>query len=479
MKKKDNLQHIAIINLGWKYLERIIAQGIQLVVTLVLARILMPEDYGIIAIITIFTNILEVFIDSGLGNALIQKKDASKVDFSSVFIFNLFICVLLYSFMFISAPWIAEFYNNKQLTDIIRVLCLTLIISGFKNVQQAYVAKNMLFKKFFYATFIGRLISGSVGIIMAYQGMGVWALVAQQLLSNLMDTLILWLIVDWKPKFEFSNTHIKGLLNYGVKLLLSNLIDKIYWNSRSLIIGKLYTPSDLAFFDRGAQFPNLIVNNINASIDSVMFPVMSKCQDDRIKMRLIIRRAIVISTFAMMPLMACLAGVGETLIPLLLTDKWLPCLPFLYIFCTTCGFESLTTTNVNAIKALGRSDIMLGLELRKKAIGFVILLCAAPFGIMVIGYSCLLYSLVGMIINTRPIRNLLGYGLMDMLKDIKANIFMSIVVFISVYNLNGLEIDVFPRLTVQLFAGMSLYLFFACVFRTNAYLYVKNYINRI
>lgn len=279
-------------NFIWRFAERCGAQLVTFIVSIVLARILAPEDYGKIALITVFTTILQVFVDSGLGTALIQKKNADELDFSSVFYFNFVVCIILYIGMFLAAPFIAQFYNDLSLTPIIRVISLTIIISGVKGIQQSYVSKNMLFKRFFYSTLGGTVFSAALGIGMAWAGAGVWAIVAQQLSNTAIDTLILWITVKWRPKKMFSWKRLKSLLSFGWKMLVSSLLETVYTNIRSLIIGKMYSSSDLAFYNQGDKLPNVIVNNINTSIDSVLLPTLSKEQDDKERVKNMTRRAI-------------------------------------------------------------------------------------------------------------------------------------------------------------------------------------------
>ena len=236
-----------ISNLVWRFAERCGAQLVSFIVSIVLARILAPEDYGTIALVTVFTAILQVFVDSGLGTALIQKKDADEIDFSSVFYFNFVVCLILYLGMFAAAPFIADFYGDVTLVPVIRILSLTIVISGVKGIQQAYVSRNMLFKRFFFSTIGGTIFSAVLGIAMAYAGFGIWALVAQQLSNTFIDTLILWITVRWRPTKSFSWTRLKYLLSFGWKLLVSSLLDTAYNNLRNLIIGKMYSSSDLAF----------------------------------------------------------------------------------------------------------------------------------------------------------------------------------------------------------------------------------------
>lgn len=335
-------------NFFWRFAERCGAQIVTFIVSVVLARILAPEDYGQIALITVFTTIMQVFVDSGLGTALIQKKDADDLDFSSVFYFNFVVCLALYAIMFMAAPIIANFYKDLSLTPIIRIISLTIVISGVKGIQQSYVSRNMLFKRFFYATLGGTVFSAFLGIGLAYAGFGVWAIVAQQLSNTTIDTLILWMTVKWRPKRMFSWERLKSLLSFGWKMLASSLLDTVYNNIRSLIIGKMYSSADLAYYNQGDKFPYVIANNINTSIDSVLLPTMAGVQDDSSRVKAMTRRAIKTSTYIMAPLMMGLAFCAEPIVRLVLTDKWLACVPFLHIFCITYMFYPIHTANLNA-----------------------------------------------------------------------------------------------------------------------------------
>ena len=263
MQRKGNV----ISNFLWRFAERCAAQLVTLIVSIILARILTPSDFGTVSLVMVFTTIMQVFVDSGLGTALIQKKNADDLDFSSVFYFNFAVCLILYAGMFIAAPYIAGFYNDVSLTPIIRVISLTIVISGVKGIQQSYVSRNMLFKRFFFATLGGTIFSAFLGIGMAYAGCGVWSIVAQQLSNTAIDTLILWITVKWRPKKMFSWSRLKSLLSYGWKLLASSLLDTVYNNLRNLVIGKIYTSADLAYYNQGDKFPKVVITNINASIE--------------------------------------------------------------------------------------------------------------------------------------------------------------------------------------------------------------------
>ena len=459
-------------NLIWRFAERCGAQGVAFVVSIVLARLLAPEAYGTIALVTVFTTILNVFVNSGLGNALIQKKDADDLDFSSVFYFNVAMCLVLYTGIFLAAPLIARFYNDETLTPVVRVLSLTLVISGVKNVQQAYVSRTMQFRKFFYSTLGGTIGAAFVGIFLAYRGCGVWALVAQQIFNATVDTVILWLTVKWRPKAAFSFTRLKGLLSYGWKLLASALLDTVYNDVRQLIIGKMYSTADLAYYNKGQQLPNLAVENINTSIDSVLLPTLSQAQDDPQRLKAMTRRAIQTSTYIMAPVMMGLAAVAEPLIRLLLTEKWLPCVPFLRIFCVTYMLYPVHTANLNAIKAMGRSDLTLKLEIIKKTMGLVFLLGSMWLGVLAMAYSLLITGVLSQIINAWPNRKLLGYGYWEQLKDILPGIVLAVGMGLCVYALSFLGLPTAATLLLQVLLGVGIYVGGSVLLKLETYRYL-------
>ncbi len=461
-------------NFIWRFAERCGAQLVTFIVSIVLARILTPSDYGTIVLVTVFTTILQVFIDSGLSTALIQKKDADDLDFSSVFYFNFVICIILYLIMFVSAPFIADFYKDSSLVSIVRVISLTLVISGVKGVQQSYVSRHMLFKRFFFSTLGGTIFSAVLGIIMAYAGFGVWAIVFQQLSNNAIDTLILWITVKWRPIKKFSWSRLKNLLSFGWKMLASSLLDTVYNNLRNMIIGKLYTSADLAFYNQGDKFPKLIVTNINTSIDSVLLPTMSNEQDNHVRVKDMTRRAIKISTYIMAPLMIGLAFCAKPIVQIVLTDKWLPCVPYLQIFCISYLFWPIHTANLNAIKAMGRSDLFLKLEVIKKFIGMILLLITMNISVMAMAYSLLISGLISQVINSWPNRYLLKYSYIDQIKDILPNIVMALIMGVFVYFINYLDLSVLVSLMVQIILGGIIYLVLSIFTKNDSFIYLIN-----
>ena len=463
-------------NFIWRLLERTGAQVVAFIVSLFLARMLDPSVYGTVAIVTVLTNIMQVFIDGGMANALIQKKNADDTDFSTVFYFNATLCLILYGLMFLAAPLIASFYGKPELTAIVRVLSLTLVVSGVKNVQQAYVSRHMIFKRFFFATVGGTVGAAVVGIIMAVMGFGVWALVLQHLLNAVVDTVILWITVKWRPKWVFSWERLKGLFSYGWKLLVSGLLEAVYNDLRQLIIGKFYSSADLAYFNKGKQFPQLIVNNVNISIDSVLLPTISAEQDNIVRVRGMTRRAIKTSTYIMAPLMMGMSFVAEPLVRLLLTEKWLPCVLYLRIFCITYMFYPIHTSNLNAIKALGRSDLFLKLEVLKKGIGVVVLSATMWFGVEAMAYSLLLTSVTSQIINSWPNQKLLNYSYFDQLKDILPGIALALAMGVCVYFVSYLGLNDVLTLLIQIPLGAAIYIGGSALFKLEAYAYAMGLI---
>lgn len=470
--RTNDTKRLALSGLVWRFLERFGAQGVTFVVSVVLARILEPSVYGVVAIVTVFTTILNVFIDSGLGNALIQKKDADDLDFSTVFIFNICMCTLLYCLLFISAPLIAGFYKMSELTAVLRVMSLTVIVSGLKNVQQAYVSRHLLFKRFFFSTLGGTIGAAILGIWMAVHGYGIWALVMQGLFNNIVDTLILWITVRWRPKLRFSMNRFRGLFSFGWKLLISSLIDTCYNDLRQLIIGKLYSADSLAYYNRGYMIPNVFVANVNTAIDSVLFPVLSGEQSNRDTVRSMTRRSIRISSYVMWPIMFGIAACARPIVLLLLTEKWLPSVPYVMLFCFSYALLPLQTANLNAIKALGYSDIYLRLEIIRKAIGFVILILTMWYGPLIMAASNLLIGVVNQLVNAWPNRKLLSYSYREQVMDIAPSALLAIGMFMVVWALQIVINNPIYLLLVQILTGACVYIGGSIIFRNESFIYI-------
>lgn len=466
----NNFSNKVISGLLWKFSERMAAQIVTFIVTIILARMIAPEDYGAIALITIFITIANVFVVSGFGNALIQKKDADDIDFSSVFYFNIVFSLLIYFIIFLMAPYVAKFYDMDILKPLLRILALKVVLAGVNSIQQAYVSKKMMFRKFFLSTLIGTIVSAFVGVGLAMYGAGVWALVAQQLSNALLDTVILWITVKWRPILKFDFGRVIGLISYGWKILATNLINAIYDNLKNLIIGKKYSSTDLAYYSKGKQFPELFVTNINSAIGSVLFPAMALIQDDKERLKESIRKSIMISSFIMLPLMAGLFVLADDVVTLLLTDTWSFCVPYLRIACIYLSTYPINTANLQALNAIGRSDYYLKLEVVKRSIGIILILITMNYGVFWIASSDILVTIFAIIINTYPNSKLLNYSLIEQMKDLLPNIIRSVIMGSIVYVINRVlnnYIDfILIRLIINAIIGSIIY--FSLSYLTNS-----------
>ena len=453
-------------------MERGGAQGIQFIVQIVLARLLSPEEYGMIAIVLVFILLANVFVESGFSTALIQKKNADELDFSSVLYLSLVIATILYIVIFFTAPFVARFYELPILVQVLRVLSITLFVGAFNSIQNAFVARHMLFKKLFVSSLGAVTISGVVGIIAAYNGLGVWALVLQQLTNQLAVAIILWFTINWRPSLLFSFDRINTLFAYGSRLLASSLIDTLYRNLRTLMVGRMFTSSVLGFYNRGEQFPQLIVSNINGSIQSVMLPALSAHQEDKIRVKEMMRRTIITSSFLIFPMMMGMAAVAEALVRIVLTDKWLPAVPFLQIACFSYSLWPIHTANLQAINAMGRSDVFLKLEIIKKIIGLIILIVSLPFGVYAIALGGVISGIISSFINAYPNKQLLNYSYKEQLMDIMPSFFISVIMGLCVYMFNFLNISTLPILLLQVCMGMAIYIGLAKLLKIESFNYL-------
>ena len=472
--ENSNLKEKTLSGLFWSFFERVGAQLVSFIVSIVLARLLMPEEYGVIAIVLVFINICNVFINSSFSQALVQKKEVDDTDFSSVFYFNVVFSVVLYTILYFCAPLISYFYKMEILTPVIRVLGIGLFFSSANSVQKAKVSRDMQFKKFFFSNLGGTVASAIIGIIMAYLGFGVWALVAQNLSNNIINTFILFITIKWRPKLLFSFSKIKVLFKFGWKILAAGLINVLYEDFRSLYIGKLYTADDLAFYTRGRQFPCLIVDNVNSSISSVLFPVISKSQSDTSKVKSMTRRAIKTSTYILTPLMVGLAAVAEPMVELILTEKWLPCVPFLQILCINYALVPMQTANLQAINALGRSDIALKLEIVKRSLSFLTVLIFARISVVAMAWSGAVAAFVCLALNVSPNKKLLGYGLIEQLKDVLPFWLMSAAMMGCVMAVSLLDLPTIIELIVMVLVGAAVYILLSIIFKVESFKYILN-----
>lgn len=456
----------------YKFLERVGAQGVKFVVSLLLARILAPEQFGIVALVTVFITLCDVFVTYGFGNSLIADKNSDDIDFSTCLYFGIVLSIIVYAIVYTFAPIIAQFYNYDILVPVLRVMGLRIPLAAINSVQHAYVSKNMMFKKFFYATLIGTVISGVVAVIMAYLGCGVWALVEQYLGNVLIDTICLSVIVDWKPIKAFSLYRLKKIYSYGWKILVVGLIDTGYNQLRSLIIGKKYASSDLAYYNKGNDFPTTGMSLIEPTVNGVLFPALSQCRDNQDEMRNITRRVIKSSTYIIFPIMVGLAAVAKPLIQVLLTEKWLPSVIYLQIGCFAYMFRPLQFINNSVIKASGRSDLLLKLDIVKKGIGIALLLVSMRFGVEGIAISLAVTYCISALINIAPNRKILNYGYMAQIKDVAINLAISLVMGIIVYGISYVRMNVGLMLFFQIVTGIGVYILLSRLSNNDSFSYL-------
>lgn len=447
-----------IINFLWKFCERGLAQMLTLVISLILARMIAPDAYGVVALSTVFISVCQVFIDSGLGVALVQKKEADDLDFSSVFFCNVALCACLYAILFFAAPLIGRIYDNDVLPAVLRVTGLTLVVSGIRSIQHAYVERTLQFKKFFLCTLVATGISGTVGLVMAYNGFGVWSLVTMSLTNTIVGTTVLWCTVKWRPKLQFSFERLKPLVNYGSKVLGSALVTSIYGNSRQMLVGKFYTTSDLAFYNKGNSLPNNVVPTIQASITSVLLPVIAKCQDDLHQVRMLTGKAVAAMCAILWPAMVGLAACADTFVELILSDVWMPAVPYLRLFCIEAALWPISSIYVNSIRAIGRSDIDLKFQTSLRIVGISLLFIMvrySPFAVALCALTCSVLELIALtLLNVK----VLEFRVVDQLKNILPFAGMALVMGGVVLLVGELPMNLMLSLIVQVVTGVIVYL---------------------
>jgi O-antigen/teichoic acid export membrane protein len=472
-------KHI-IFSLIWKYLEQCTAQAIQFIISIALARLLMPDDFGVIALVTILISMANVFVTSGLNSALIQKKDSDDLDFSSVFWLSLGMAFFIYAVLFLIAPLIASFYEKEVLVSIVRIQGITLFIGVFNSIQGVVVAKNLLFKKMFYRSLIVSIPTGIFGISLAYNGFGVWSLVWQQMLGSILTYIFMQFVVKWKPKFIFSFARAKVLFNFGWKLLVSALIALTFGNLHNLIIGKFFSTVTLGFCNKGESFPKLLITNVNSSIQAVMFPVFSEFQNDKEKLKQIFRKSITLSSFIIFPLMILLAIVAEPTIHLVLGEKWLPSVFFLQAYCFIYALWPIHTNNLTVMNALGRSDLFLKIEIIKSIVNVLFVMIALVMFksvyalIVALSISCLLCTYI----NAFPNKKLLNYGFLEQAIDILPSFVFSLIAGFIVFSFSFLAIPNFAIIILQVVLGLAIYILLAKIFKMESMDYFLEILKR-
>ena len=474
----EGLKKSAIHGAIWKFMERISAKAVTLVVSIVLARLLTPEDYAPIGIITVFFAFCSVFITGGMTSSLVRKKDADNADYSTVLILNLVMATGFYCIMFMLAPWLARVYHKYILLPATRIMGLSLFINALKAVLSAYTSSNLQFQKFFFSTIIGTVFSAVVGIVMAIKGFGVWALLAQEMTNSILDTLILFITTRMKITWCFSSDKMKEHFHYGWKIMSSSTISVIYKQLNPLVIGIRFSPMDLSFYNKGNSFPELINATISDTLSFVLLPVMSKVQDNREDVLNITRRYIKTASYLIFPIMVGLFAVAETLVELLLTEKWLPAVPYIHIFAFSYMFNLIQIGNLQAIKAIGRSDLVLILEIITKSLSFAVI---AAFVFLSrsaeeLVLSSIVCAVISIMVYTYPNRKLIGYSVRNQMQDFLPNLLLSVGMGIPVFLIGKLNLTSFPLMFLQILVGVVLYLALSIITKNENYKYLLKFV---
>lgn len=454
---EKNLQTKTINGVIWSGIERFSLQGVQFLINIIMARILLPSDYGMIGMLAVFLQISQAFIDSGFTSALIQQKERTEVDYSTVFYFNVVLSVAFYIVIFLGAPLIASFYHLPALVPVTRVVAVSLIISSLSAIHKTKLTINIDFRTQSKVSLLSVIVSGGIGVIMAYNGFGVWALVYQTLINVTLQTFFLYYYLHWIPTCGFSIMSFKKLFSFGSKLLISGLIHKIYYNLYGIVIGRKFSVVDLGYYTRAEQFAFFPSSNINAVISRVMYPILSIIQDDDKRLSSAYRKYINFASFIIFPLMVGLAALSSPLIDLLLTDKWMMVVPLLQILCLDWMFDHLSVINQNLLYVKGRSDLALKVEIIKKTIATTILFLSIPFGIIGMCWGRVLYSLIAVYLNAYYTKKLIGLSFWMQMKDIAPSLFTAFLMGGLVYLINWTDLDSCLQLLIGFIVGVLFY----------------------
>lgn len=456
----------------WKALENIGTKGIQFVIQIILARILTPDDYGIVAILTVFISLSNVFIQNGFATSLIQKKEATQEDFCTALFSSLGIAVFFYIILFTTAPFIASFYKMEDLALYIRVQALVLFAGAFNSIQCAYVTRELNFRAYTMATLIASLVSGIAGVIFAMNGLGVWALIFQQLIANYLAVAVLYLLVEWRIQLFFSIERLKALFGYGWKILASSLINSLYANMYNLIIGKIYTQELLGLYSRGQQLPFLVIENLNGTVQSVTLPILSKMQDDPTGMKDKMKRALALNAFVVFPAMLGLSAISHEFIYVVLGKKWLEAVPYMELLSLIYCMYPIHTMNIQCMNALGRSDLFLKLEIVKKILEIMMVVITIKHGLVAMIIGQIVLSFIGMPINIWPAKKLLGYGTVEQIKDLFPTIVASIVMYGVVRLIRLAPVVMIVKMILEVVTGAGVYIGVSYLLKNDAMMYL-------
>lgn len=456
----NSIKEQTLSSAKWNGIERLSVLGIQFVIQLILARLLSPTDYGIIGMLTIFIQVSQTFIDSGFQTALIRKTDVNEKDFSTAFYFNLFVACFFYAVLFIGAPAIASFFKQPLLSPVLRVYAISLVINSLMAVQVAKLQIKLDFKSLAKRNVCATLLSGLVGITLAYLGAGVWALVGQNISAALINLIFICYICRWYPKEHFSKLSFGYLWSFGSRILGAGLLDTIYKNATTFAIGKFYSAQDLGLYTRGSQFAHLPTQTVNGVLNTVTFPILSKIQDDEERLIGVYKKYIKTASLTIFFMCGVLAALGKPLVLLLLTEKWSGAIIFLQLFALGSMFDHLNGINLSLLKVKGRSDLCLKLEVIKKTISLSILIAAIPLGVLAICISKLIYNQIAVLINTYYTGKLFNYGYVQQWKDFLPYLLKTILSCLPAYGLTFVGLPHIVTIIIGTCISMVLYFLF-------------------
>ena len=439
--KNEEIKRKTISGFFWQFGRKILGQFLGFLVTLVLARKLMPEEFGIVALCAMFITFIDLFVNSGISIALIQKKDVDELDYNTIFHSGLVLSIIAYIIIFFSAPFVAIWFHNPQVTSVLRVSSIAMLIGSFSMVQSAHVSRKLEFKKYFLSSLSGQALSGVVGVTMACIGFGVWALVTQSLIKRLTSTLVLYFIVRWHPHWEFSFERFKGMYSFAWRQMVANATATISEQLRGYVIGIKYSPADLAYYNRGEGLPGIVYNNVNGTINSVMFPALARLQDDKARIRHGLSRSMKTSSYVIFPALFGLAAVSDKIIVILYTAKWLPAVPFMQLICIIYCFSLIGGANTQAITAMGRSDIVMKWELIKRPIMLSVLAITAFISPLAIAIGQCIYCIGVCFFNAYPNKKIIGYPIRDQVLDIGGNFLLALTMAGIVFLVGLLPFD--------------------------------------
>lgn len=469
----ESLKKKTVKGVAWSAIDTIGNYGITFIVGIVLARLLSPEEYGLIGIVTVFTAVFNNIVEGGFSSALIRKNDISQADYCTMFYVNLSVSIVLSLILFGCSGLIADFFGRKELVELTRSLSPIIILNGLGFVQRTHLTKNLDFKSQTKVSIVASISSGVVGISMAYMGFGVWSLVGQQLSRQGLNTLMLWIVSRWRPLLLFSKESFKNLFGFGWKLLVSNLLDTVWKEINQVVIGKVYSPQMLGYYTRASQYGTVVSSSLTSIIQKVSYPVLSSIQSEKGRMKGAYRRVIRLSMMLTSMIMLCLAACAKSFIVVLIGEKWLPCVPMLQILCLGMMLYPLHSINLNMLQVLGRSDIYLILEIVKKVIGIIPILLGIFVGVYSLLVGGVIVGVISYFLNSFYSGKGLEYSSLDQLRDIIPSLMISFATALLVWSVTLLSLSPIVELVVQIILGIIVGVALHEIFKLSEYVEFK------